>query len=181
MAEVINNFLDNEILTDQNSLTHLLDYDEEQSDNLINSIKPSLYYTMTNFINKIDTDTCTIMSLNCQSLNAKFSDKKLMLDVFAEFNKPIQVLCLQETWLENSNLIDMGHFYIDDYHLITKNRYASNHVGLAFYIHKNWNFKVKDDIIDLPLCEEMYIEITDPVDPLKVKFTIGNIDHHILQ
>ena len=124
------------------------------------------------FINKIDTDTCTIMSLNCQSLNAKFSDTKLMLDVFAEFNKAIQVLCLQETWLENSDLIDMSQFHIDDYHLITKNRYASNHGGLAFYIHKNWNFKVKDDIIDSPFWEEMYIELTDPVNPLKVKFTI---------
>ena len=105
---------------------------------------------MTNFINKIDTDTCTIMSLNCQSLNAKFSDIKLMLYVFAKFNKPIQVLCLQEAWLENSDLIDMGQFHIDDYHQITKNRYASNHGGLAFYIYKNWNFKVKDDIIDSP-------------------------------
>ena len=100
MEEVINTFLDNEILTDQNSLTHLLDYDEEESDNLINSIKPSLYYTMTNFINKIDTDNCTIMSLNCQSWNVKFSNIKLMLDVFAEFKKPIQVLCLQETGLK---------------------------------------------------------------------------------
>ena len=174
MAEVINTFLDNEILTDQNSLTHLLDFDEE-SDNSINSIEPSLYYTMTNFINKIDTDTCTIMSLNCQSLNAKFSNIKLMLDVFAEFNKPIQVLCLQETWFENSDLIDMGQFHIDDYHLITKNRYACNHGGLAFYIHKNWTFKIKDDIIDSPYLEEMYIDITDPLDPLKAKFTIGNI------
>ena len=125
---------------------------------------------MTNFINRIGTDTCTIMSLNCQSLNAKFSNIKLMLDIFAEFNKPIQVLCLQETWLENSDLIDMVQFHIDDYHLITKNRYASNQSGLAFYIHKNWNFKLKDDIIDSP-----FWDITDPVDPLKVKFTIGNI------
>ena len=175
MAEVINTFLNNEILTDQNLLTHLLEYDKEESDNLINSIKPSLYYTMTNFINKIDTDTCTTMSLNCQSLNAKFSNIKLMLDVFAEFNKPLQVLCLQETWLENSDLIDMGQFYIDDYHLITKNRYASNHGGLAFYIHKNWTFKIKNDIIDSQFWEEMYIDITDSVDPLKTKFTIGNI------
>ena len=104
MAEVINTFLDNEILIDQNSLTHLLDFDKV-SDNSINSIEPSLYYTMTNFINKIDTDTCTIMSLNCQSLNAKFSNIKLTLDVFAKFNKPIQVPCLQETWLESSDLI----------------------------------------------------------------------------
>ena len=98
-----------------------------------------------------------------------------MLDVFAEFNKPIQVLCLQETWFENSDLIDMGQFHIDDYHLITKNRYACNHGGLAFYIHKNWTFKIKDDIIDSPYWEEMYIDITDPLDPLKAKFTIGNI------
>ena len=145
MTEVINTFLDNEILTDQTSLTHLLDFDEE-SDNSINSIGPSLYYTMTNFINKIDTDTCTIMHMNCQSLNAKFSNIKVMLDVFAEFNKPIQVLCLQETLLENTDLIDMGQFHIDDYHLITKNRYASNHGGLIFYIHKNWTFKIRYDL-----------------------------------
>ena len=60
-----------------------------------------------------------------------------MLDVFAKSNKPIQVLCLQETWLENSDRINMGYFHIDDYHLITKNRYVSNHGGPAFYIHKN--------------------------------------------
>ena len=70
------------------------------------------------------------------SLNAKFSNIKLMLDVFVEFNKPIQVLCLQKRWLVNSDLIDMGQSHIDDYHLITKNRYASNQGRLAFYIHK---------------------------------------------
>ena len=54
---------------------------------------------MTDFINKIDSDSSTIMSLNCQSLNAKFSNIKLMIDLFVELNKPMQVLCLQETWL----------------------------------------------------------------------------------
>ena len=149
MAEVTNTFLDNEMLTNQNSLTHLLDFDEE-NDDPIHSIQPSLYCTMTDFINKIDSDSSTIMSLNYESLNAKFSNIKLMIDLFAESNKPIQVLCLQETWLENVDLLDMGQFHIDNYHLITKNRYASDHGGLAFYIHKNWNYKIREDIIDSP-------------------------------
>ena len=152
MAEVVNTFLDNETLTNQNSLTHLLDSDEENEDPIL-SIQPSLYCTMTDFKNKMDSDSCTIMSLNCQSLNAKFSNIKLIIDLFAESNKPIQVMRLQETWLENVDLLDMGQFHIDNYHLITKNRHASDHGGLAFYIHKNWNYKIREDITDSPFWE----------------------------
>ena len=46
------------------------------------------------------------------------------VDTFAENNTPIQVLCLQETWFENSELIDLGLYQIENYHLVTKNRYA---------------------------------------------------------
>ena len=56
----------------------------------------------------MNPDSCTIMSLNCQSLNSKFSHIKLLLDKFAESDKPIHVLCLQETWIEDSELIDMA-------------------------------------------------------------------------
>ena len=90
----------------------------------------------------MESSSCTIMSINCQSLNAKFSKIKLLIDTFAENGKPIQVLCIQETWFENTNLIDMGQFHIDNYHLLTKNRYASDHGGLACYIHKTWNYTI---------------------------------------
>ena len=75
------------------------------------------------------------MSINCESLNAKFSKIKLLIDTLAEYGKPIQVLCIQETWFENTNLIDMGQFHIDNYHLLTKTRYASDHGGSACYIY----------------------------------------------
>ena len=149
MAEDFNTFFDNETLTSQIPLTHLLDFDDE-NDDPIQSIQPSFYCTMTDFINKMDSHSCTIMSLNCQSLNSKFSKVKLMIHLFAESNKPIQVMCLQETWLEDVDLLDMGQFHIDNYHLITKNRYASDHGGLAFYIHKNWNYKIREDITESP-------------------------------
>ena len=175
MAQPINpnTFFENIHLTNQNSLTHLLDFDEEHSD-LSNVLKTSFYYTDTEFIQEMNPDSCTIMSLNCQSLNSKFSEIKLLLDKFAESEKPIHVLCLQKTWIEDSELIDMAQFHIDNYHLLAKNRYASAHGGLAIYIHKNWNFKEKTDIIESPHWEEMFLEVTDPSNPSKVIFTVGN-------
>ena len=52
MEQSINLFLDNNNLTSQNSLTHLLDFDSDFND-LTNSIKPSMYYTEGDFIKKI--------------------------------------------------------------------------------------------------------------------------------
>ena len=150
MAQTINSFIDNINLTSQNSLTHLLDFDEEYYEWMY-SIKPSLYYSDINFIESINTDS-----------------------TFGELNKPIQVLCLQETWIENSDLIDIAQFHIDNYQLVSKNRYASAHGGLAFYIHKSLNFKIRQDTTDYPLWEEMFVDIIDPRSPSTVKFSMGN-------
>ena len=97
---------------------------------------------------KYNNDSCTTMSLNCQSLNAKFPHIQFLVDSFEEANKPVQMLCLQETWIENFDHIDIAQFHIDNYHLVTKNRHASAHGELAFYIHKNWNFKTRTGTIE---------------------------------
>ena len=173
MAQTINTFIDNINLTDHNSFLQHLESDEDHNE-LANSITSSRYYTDLECIRNINNDSCTIMSLNCQSLNAKFPDIKLLLDTFEEANKPVQVLCLQETWIENSDLIDMAQFHIENYHLVTKNRHASAHGGLAFYIHKNWNFKTRTDTIESLYWEEMFVELTNPANPSKTKFTVGN-------
>ena len=156
MAQTINTFIDNINLTDHNSFLQHLESDEDHNE-LTNSITSSRYYTDLECIRNINNDSCTIMSLNCQSLNAKFPDIKLLLDTFEEANKPVQVLCLQETWIENSDLIDMAQFHIENYHLVTKNRHASAHGGLAFYIHNNWNFKTRTDTIESLYWEKMFV------------------------
>ena len=157
MEQSINLFLDNNSLTSQNSLSHLLDFDSDFNE-LTNSIKPSMYYTEGDFIKKLDNKSCIIMSLNCQSLQAQFSQIKMLVDTFAENDTPIQVLCLQETWLENSDLIDLGIYQIQDYHFVTQNRYASAHGGLAFYIPHNWNYKIKSNEIDSLYWEELLLK-----------------------
>ena len=176
MEQSINLFLDNNNFTSQNSLTHLLDFDSEFNE-LTYSIKQSMYYTEGDFIKKIDNKSCIIMSLNCQSRQVKFSQKKMLVDTFAENNTPIQVLCLQETWFENSDLIDLGIYQIEDYHFVTQNRYANAHSGLAFYIHHNWNYKIKSNEIDPSYWEEFFIEVTDHANP-KSKFNITNFYSH---
>ena len=108
-------------------------------------------------------------------ISAKFPYIKLLLDSFEEANKRVQVLCLQETWIENSDLIDMAQIYIDNYHLVTKNRYASAHGGLAFYIYKNWNFITRTHTIESLNWEEMIVELTNPANPSKIKLTVGHI------
>ena len=52
---------------------------------------------------KCTPDTCTIMSMNCQILGLKFDDIKLLLNSFEQYEKLIQVLCLQETWIEDAD------------------------------------------------------------------------------
>ena len=78
MTDLINASLDNAELTKSNSLTHILDFDhEDERNDLLESIQTSHSYTETDFIKKCTPDTCTIMSINCQSLGSKFDDIKL--------------------------------------------------------------------------------------------------------
>ena len=79
----MNSFLDNENLTIHNSLTHLVDFDDDYSD-LTNSIKPSMRYCEDDFMSKLNPNSCTIMSLNCQSLHAKFTQIKILLDTLLQ-------------------------------------------------------------------------------------------------
>ena len=68
----------------------------------------------------------------------------------------------------------MAQFHIENYHLVTKNRHASAHGGLASYIHKHWNFKTRTDTIESLHWEEMFFELTNPANPSKNKFTVRN-------
>ena len=68
----------------------------------------------------------------------------------------------------------MAQFHIENYHLVTKNRHASAYGGLAFYIHKNWNFKTRTDTIESLHWEEMFVELKNPANPSTTKFTFGN-------
>ena len=82
------------LLTNEGSI------DDEED---IGSHKTSSYHTDTDFENiKLAVGSLNIMSLNCQSINAKFNELQIIVENLN--NNPVSVICPQESWLkENSD------------------------------------------------------------------------------
>ena len=72
-----------------------------------------------------------MISLNCQSLNAKFDELKLFIERINE-NNPIGIVALRETWLSEDNSV--APFFLDDCHLVSIGKHCCGHGGLMIYI-----------------------------------------------
>ena len=79
----------------------------------------------------------TILSLNVQSLNAKFDQIQILISQLKSKHVQFNAICLQETWLtENS---DLPLFQIPGYTLISQGAICSSHAGLAIYVQEKKN------------------------------------------
>ena len=172
MANTINRFVDNMQLSIETSLTHLLH--SENSDEL-NVIRHSPYISDDElFQQRVNCKNgLSILSLNCQSLHAKFDYIKLLIEKFMHNNCPLQVLCLQETWISSGT--DLSPYIIPGYHLISTPHYASSHGGLLIYLSEKWDYTIKSNDTVSKLWERQIIEIFDPNKKLRRKIVIGNI------
>ena len=172
-----NSFIHNTGLNKKNSLTHLLDAISPEMENEIKLIHPSKYYDDEDFkveLNSLNNGLCTL-SLNCQSINAKFDKLKLFLDDVNTQN-PISVICIQESWGHEE--IDIRYFSLPNYTLINANRRLSLHGGLITYIHDDFAFKELNDMIPISststLFESLFVEIWKKNSHYQ-KYIIGNI------
>ena len=83
-----NRFIDDKGLSESTSLTHLLS-DDDSSDTIdINIMKHSPYYSESDFHNlRFRKGNLSILSLNCQSIKAKFDELQLFMDALTELKK----------------------------------------------------------------------------------------------
>ena len=91
-----NSFIHNIGLNEENLLSHLLDHISPEIENETTLIEHLKYYNDVEFKNvlQITNSKISMLSLNCQSINAKFDKLKLFLaDV--NIKGPI-VICIQE-------------------------------------------------------------------------------------
>ena len=97
MANSINQFMDDKQLNMSNSFTHLLDIESNEE---LNVIRHSLYSSDDELIeSRINyTTSMNILSMNCQSIHAKFDYVRLLIDKFKNKKCALQVVCLQESW-----------------------------------------------------------------------------------
>ena len=87
-----------------------------------------------------------ILSLNCQSINAKIYNLKLLLNQYTDSECEFHAICLQETWLAEDS--DTSLLQLDGHHLISKGKTCSPHGRLLIYLNNNIKFEIFDIIND---------------------------------
>ena len=86
----------------------------------------------------------TVLSLNIQSINAKFNNLVALVDIINNKYSKISAICLQESWIGEND--DMSTFQIPNYHCISQPKFCSSHAGLLIYLHKEYNYEIMLDV-----------------------------------
>ena len=140
-----------------NSLVHLLhnNTDNDEPD----FMQLSSYHDddSLNTLFNIKADSFSILSLNCQSLNAKFDQINIKVQQLRSEGHEFKVICLQETWLSDDS--ETALFQIQGYNLVQLGKQCSAHGDLAIYISTKFNFSTVDININSQVCEGQFIEI----------------------
>ena len=129
-------------INDTNSLKHLLNNTKDEYD-----IIPLSTYTDVNTLAErmsANNSTLSILSLNAQSINAKFDELKITIDQLNEIHR-VSVICIQESWQDCNANIDL--YGLNNYNLISKGNYVSEHGGLLIYLHVDFEYDILEDII----------------------------------
>ena len=152
-----------------NSLCHLLNNHIDNNNNAINDdhvaeesgvIRHSSYHDDTSLSNLFQCkgNVFSILSLNSQSLNAKFDQINIKLQELTGNGNAFSALCLQETWLFDDS--DTSMLNINGYTLIFQGKICSTHGGLAIYLSTKFSFKTLTVYENSEIWEGQFIEIT---------------------
>ena len=118
---LINQFIHDTGLNEENSLTHLLDTISPGVKNEAVLIEHSKYFDDLEFrtILQYQNSKLSILGLSCKSINAKFDKLEMFID-YVNGLCPISVICIQESWGHEG--IDMSYFSLPNYKMINQNR-----------------------------------------------------------
>jgi len=129
-----------------------------------------------NYISNDDFSTLnmnqfTVLSLNIQSLAAKFGEFSDLINEMQTSKVCPDILCLQETW----NIVDNSMYPLPNYHpLLSTVRTNARGGGVAIYVKQHLSFKILSQysIFLERIFESLIVEITLPSNK---KIVIGSI------
>ena len=157
------------------SLAHILNVDNTDDAVELNIIKHSPYFDQEFFLKilKEKNQNFTVLSLNIQSINAKFDQLKIVLNLIQENNCHISAICLQETWLRDDS--NNALISLENYILISQGGKCSSHGGLAIYLREKYNLKTVPSPIISEIFEGQFIEISEVETNRPTHILLGNI------
>jgi len=103
----------------------------------------------------------TVLSLNIQSLAAKFGEFSDLINEMQTSKVCPDILCLQETW----NIVDNSMYPLPNYHPLLSNvRTNARGGGVAIYVKQHLSFKILSQysIFLERIFESLIVEITLP-------------------
>ena len=116
-------------------------------------------YTEAEKLKNFDSSKFIVMSLNIQSLPAKFNEFSELLTEFPDFDSSPEVICLQETW----HVPDNSMFPLNFYHPLQTNLgQGARGGGVVIFVEENISFKIlnKFSIFVKRIFESLFVEVT---------------------
>lgn len=169
-------YLEDEILryfggVENNNLINKISSQDDEQEPQVYVHSP--YFDSSNILDALLPlrDEFTILSLNVQSLNAKFANLLLFLEHLRSHGFEFSCICLQETWLHNDSNLSL--LQIKDYVCISQGNFCSSHGGLLIYLNAKFKHKVLNLYTGSDIWEGQFIEINGK--SLNKKIILGNI------
>ena len=152
-----------------NNLISILDIE----DNEPQIIQHSSYYDIDSFKKVISNhnNIFSVLSLNIQSINAKFSELETFVEELHNVQFKFNVICLQECWIRDQT--DAWTFQIPGYDCVAQGKSSSERGGLITYVDNLFQYEVRQSINEYELWEGQIIQVKGGC--LRNEIIVGNI------
>jgi hypothetical protein len=152
------------------NLVTLLDSEDSVD---ITLLKESMYYDIKEMIDllKEKRQSFNILSLNCQSLNAKFDQLQILIKHLETENIQLAAICLQETWIAPGS--NDTFFHLPGYNFISQHSICSSHSGTAIYLQDKYEYDMLPIYNHNKIWEGQFLKITNLQQTKAI--TLGNI------
>ena len=158
---------------DSNSLEKIINFLD--GDYEIDTIKHSPYFTIDNLPSNLKRNNSNLvaLSLNAQSLRAKFSSLESMIRILSDLEIEPDILMIQETWLNED--ICPPYLELDGYNAIAQGYRITTHGGLITYI-KSHLVATKIDICpNTNVFEGLVLKVENPENKSMPNIIVSNI------
>ena len=152
-------------------------YINDSSDDISNLLYPtdlqSNYFDIEKLIQETSKfkDRFLILNLNTESIRSKFDTLLCLVDHLKSQHIEISAIALQETWLNEDTDTDL--FKLPGYNLISQGSICSTKGGLFIYLHKRYDYTLRNLYSRSIWYEALYVDVTSNC--LNRTITIGNI------
>ena len=110
-----------------------------------------------------------ILTLNIQSVNAKFNNLFPVIDNLASQGLYFGAICLQETWTSTDS--DLSLLQLPGYQLIHQGSKCTKHGGLMIYLNESYSYKIRNLFTNSNIYLSTLMEATFAVHSQLVTYT----------